>query len=70
MTTLFMPISFARRFFGMNFFQPVGKPTQRWTTSPAFVLAVAVNAPHGRLACTSGFGGVGDVTTTTWRAPH
>ena len=41
-TTLFMPISFAAGFFGMNFFQPVENPLKVWTTSPAFVLAVAV----------------------------
>jgi magnesium transporter len=41
-TTLFMPISFAAGFFGMNFFQPIEDPLKAWTTSPAFILAVAV----------------------------
>jgi magnesium transporter len=40
-TTLFMPISFATGFFGMNFFQSVA-PLQAWTDKPAFLLAVAV----------------------------
>jgi magnesium transporter len=41
-TTLFMPISFAAGFFGMNFFQPVQDPLKAWTTSPVFILALAV----------------------------
>jgi magnesium transporter len=41
-TTLFMPISFAAGFFGMNFFQPVEDPLKAWTTSPAFLLALIV----------------------------
>jgi magnesium transporter len=41
-TTMFMPISFAAGFFGMNFFQPVEEPLRPWTTNPAFVLAVLV----------------------------
>jgi magnesium transporter len=41
-TTLFMPISFAAGFFGMNFFQPVENPLKAWTTTPAFIVAAAV----------------------------
>lgn len=41
-TTLFMPISFAAGFFGMNFFQPVEEPLKVWSSSPVFVLAVLV----------------------------
>jgi magnesium transporter len=41
-TTLFMPISFAAGFFGMNFFQPVEDSLRGWSTSPAFILAVLV----------------------------
>jgi magnesium transporter len=40
-TTLFMPISFATGFFGMNFFQPV-TPLSAWTDKPAFLLVIAV----------------------------
>jgi magnesium transporter len=41
-TTLFMPISFAAGFFGMNFFQPVEDSLRGWSTSPTFILAVLV----------------------------
>jgi len=41
-TTLFMPISFAAGFFGMNFFQPIGDSLRPWTSSPIFLLALAV----------------------------
>ena len=41
-TTLFMPISFAAGFFGMNFFQPVEDPLKFLTTSPVFALAFIV----------------------------
>jgi magnesium transporter len=39
-TTLFMPISFAAGFFGMNFFQPVEEPLKAWSSNPAFILAL------------------------------
>ena len=39
-TTLFMPISFAAGFFGMNFFQPVEDPLKIWSSTPVFVLAL------------------------------
>jgi magnesium transporter len=39
-TTLFMPISFAAGFFGMNFFQPVEEPLKMWSTNPVFILAL------------------------------
>jgi len=41
-TTLFMPISFAAGFFGMNFFQPVEEPLKVWSSSPVFLLALLV----------------------------
>ena len=41
-TTLFMPISFAAGFFGMNFFQPIENPLKAWTSNPVFVLALVV----------------------------
>ncbi len=40
-TTLFMPISFAAGFFGMNFFQPIEDPLKVWTAGPAFIVAAA-----------------------------
>jgi magnesium transporter len=39
-TTLFMPISFAAGFFGMNFFQPTEDPLKTWSSSPIFVLTL------------------------------
>jgi len=41
-TTLFMPISFAAGFFGMNFFQPVEEPLKAWSSAPVFILALLV----------------------------
>jgi magnesium transporter len=41
-TTMFMPISFAAGFFGMNFFQPIEEPLKSWSTSPVFIAALLV----------------------------
>jgi magnesium transporter len=40
-TTLFMPISFATGFFGMNFFEPVAHLVN-WTGMPAFIIMMLV----------------------------
>jgi magnesium transporter len=39
-TTLFMPLSFAAGFFGMNFFQPVQDSLKPWTGNLTFILAL------------------------------
>lgn len=41
-TTLFMPISFIASFFGMNFFQPMSKTLQVWTTNPAYLITMLI----------------------------
>jgi magnesium transporter len=40
-TTLFLPLNFLTGFFGMNFFEPLGKLTA-WTQNPAFYLTLAI----------------------------
>lgn len=40
-TTLFMPLAFVTGFFGMNFFEPLGKLTD-WTTNPIFYITLAI----------------------------
>jgi magnesium transporter len=49
-TTIFMPISFATGFFGMNFFEPVAHLVN-WTNHPAFygMLAVFILTPAAML---------------------
>jgi magnesium transporter len=41
-TTIFMPISFLAGFFGMNFFQPVAKPLQAWTSNPVYIITMII----------------------------
>jgi magnesium transporter len=41
-TTLFMPISFIASFFGMNFFQPVARLLDPWTSLPSFIVTMVI----------------------------
>ena len=41
-TTIFMPISFLAGFFGMNFFQPVAKTLQAWTSIPVYIITMII----------------------------
>lgn len=40
-TTLFMPLAFVTGFFGMNFFEPIGRLSD-WTTNLAFYITLAI----------------------------